>query len=102
VRRPFVEFRRALRTRIAAVVDEVLRTRSVAPGWDADSLALVVMALANGLALEALPDPDAVPPDVVPRVLGALAEVAPERHRPPANSAEDSGDLRRDLPGPTR
>lgn len=74
VRGPFVAFRRELRTRIAAVVDEVLHTRSAAPGWDADSLALVVMALANGLALEALPDPDAVPPDLVPRVLGALAE----------------------------
>jgi AcrR family transcriptional regulator len=74
VRGPFVEFRRELRARIAAVVDEVLRTRSATPGWDADSLALVVMALANGLALEALPDPDAVPEDLVPRVLGALAE----------------------------
>ena len=74
VRAPFVAFRRALRARIAAVVDEVLRTRAAAPGWDADSLALVVMALANGLALEALPDPDAVPADLVPRVLGALAE----------------------------
>lgn len=74
VRAPFVEFRRALRARIAAVVDEVLRTRSASTGWDADSLALVVMALANGLALEAMPDPDAVPPDLVPRVLGVLAE----------------------------
>lgn len=74
VRAPFVEFRRGLRARIAAVVDEVLRTRSSSSGWDADSLALVVMALANGLALEALPDPDAVPPDLVPRVLGVLAE----------------------------
>lgn len=73
VRGPFVEFRRELRTRIAAVVDEVLRTRSARPGWDANSLALVVMALANGLALEALPDPEAVPPDLVPQVLGVLA-----------------------------
>jgi hypothetical protein len=74
VRGPFVEFRRALRTRIAAVVDEVLRSRSASSGWDADSLALVVIALANGLALEALPDPDAVPQDLVPRVLEVLAE----------------------------
>jgi AcrR family transcriptional regulator len=74
VRGPFVEFRRQLRARIAAVVDEVLSARSAAPGWDADSLALVVMALANGLALEAMPDPDAVPEDLVPRVLAALAE----------------------------
>jgi hypothetical protein len=52
----------------------VLRSRSAAPGWDADSLALVVIALANGLALEALPDPDAVPQDLVPRVLEVLAD----------------------------
>jgi AcrR family transcriptional regulator len=86
VRAAFVQFRRDLRTRIARVVEEVQRTRQVAPGWDADSLALVVVALAHGLALEALPDPDAVPEGLVPRVLGAL--VGP-----------DAGDLAKVVPG---
>jgi hypothetical protein len=33
-----------------------------------------VVALANGLALEALPDPGAVPEDLAARVLGLLLE----------------------------
>jgi AcrR family transcriptional regulator len=74
VRTGFVRFRRDLRARIARVVQDVLDTRPVAPGWDPESLALVVVALANGLALEALPDPDAVPDGLVARVLGALVE----------------------------
>ena len=63
VRRDFVRFRRDLRARIAQVVQDVLDTRPVTPGWDAESL-----------ALEALPDPDAVPEGLVARVLGALVE----------------------------
>lgn len=75
VRNRFVRFRREVRARIADVVREVLRERPVTPGWDAESLALVVVALAQGLALEALPDPGAVPEGLVTRVLAAL--VAP-------------------------
>jgi len=106
IRGPFVEFRRALRARITAVVADVLRDRPVAPGWEPEALALVVVALAHGLALEELPDPGAVPPDLVPRVLEALvephspalAEVVPAGCRQPANCAQPADDLRRDLP----
>jgi AcrR family transcriptional regulator len=105
VRTDFVRFRRDLRRRIARVVQDVLDTRPVAPGWDADSLALVVVALANGLALEALPDPDAVPDGLVARVLGALlepggglVEVVPDGAGRPADDAHAGADVRRNLP----
>ena len=54
-----------------------LAEHPVRTGWDAESLTLVVVALTNGLAVEALPDPDAVPDDLLARVLADL--VAPER-----------------------
>jgi AcrR family transcriptional regulator len=77
VRGRFVASRRDLRTRITAAVARYLAGHPVATGWDAESLTLVVIALANGLAVEALPDPDAVPEDLLARVLADL--VAPER-----------------------
>jgi len=40
-------------------------------GWDAGTLTVVLLALLDGLAMESLPDPDAVPDDVLPRVLAA-------------------------------
>ena len=76
-RRRFVASRRELRTRIAATVAGYLAEHPVRTGWDAESLTLVVVALTNGLAVEALPDPDAVPDDLLARVLADL--VAPER-----------------------
>jgi AcrR family transcriptional regulator len=77
VRRRFVASRRDLRTRIAATVARYLTEHPVHTGWDAESLTLVIIALANGLAVEALPDPEAVPDDLLARVLADL--VAPER-----------------------
>jgi AcrR family transcriptional regulator len=77
VRAAFVASRRALRARVEEVVAGFLRTRPAAPGWDAARIALVVVALANGLALEALPDPGAVPQDLAAQVLGALLEPPP-------------------------
>lgn len=76
VRAEFVAFRRDLRARIADVAAHFLAERpGAAAGWDPESLALVVVTLANGLALEGVPDPGAVPEGLVSRVLGAL--VAP-------------------------
>lgn len=77
VRAAFVRSRQALRARIAEVVAEFLRARPVTGGWDARSLTLVVVALANGLAIEELAEPGVVPPDLVPRVLGALVGAPP-------------------------
>jgi AcrR family transcriptional regulator len=72
VRPAYVRSRRALRARITEVADGFLRSRPTAQGWDAPSLAVVVMALANGLAFEELADAEAVPPGLAPRVLGAV------------------------------
>ncbi len=77
VRRRFVASRRELRSRIAATVARFLAEHPAPTGWDAESLTLVVIALSNGLAVEALPDPDAVPEGLLARVLADL--VAPER-----------------------
>ncbi|MEI4270305.1 TetR/AcrR family transcriptional regulator [Klenkia sp. LSe6-5] len=77
VRAAFVASRRDLRARVAEVVERFLGAHPVHTGWDAGSLTLVLLALTNGLALEALPDPQAVPADVLPRVLADLLDSAP-------------------------
>ena len=76
VREAFVRSRRALRARIAEAAAGFLaahpsRTADGRP-WDPQELAVVLVALAHGLALEGLPDPDAVPDGVVDRVLRTL------------------------------
>ncbi|WP_200938688.1 TetR/AcrR family transcriptional regulator [Modestobacter sp. Leaf380] len=77
VRTAFVASRRELRTRVTEVVERFLADHPVRTGWDAGSLTLVLLALTSGLALEALPDPDAVPDDVLPRVLADLLDEIP-------------------------
>jgi AcrR family transcriptional regulator len=74
VRRRFVASRRELRSRITEAVDRYLTAHPVRTGWDARSLTLVIIALSNGLAVEALPDPDAVPRDLLARVLADLVD----------------------------
>jgi AcrR family transcriptional regulator len=74
VRRAFVASRRDLRARVAGVVTRFLAEHPVRTGWDAESLTVVLIALSNGLALEALPDPDAVPDDLLARVLADLVD----------------------------
>ena len=77
VRRAFVESRRTLRARVTEVVERFLAERPVRTGWDAPSLTVVLLALANGLAVEALPDPGAVPDDLLTRVLADLVDPEP-------------------------
>jgi AcrR family transcriptional regulator len=77
VRRAFVASRRDLRARITEVAARFLADHPVRTGWDAESLTVVLIALSNGLALEALPDPAAVPGDLLTRVLAELVD--PER-----------------------
>jgi AcrR family transcriptional regulator len=74
VRRAFVASRRDLRARVADVVARFLAEHPVRTGWDAESLTVVLIALSNGLALEALPDPGAVPDDLLTRVLAELVD----------------------------
>jgi AcrR family transcriptional regulator len=75
-RTAFVASRRTLRARVTAVVERFLTEQPVRTGWDAPSLTVVLLALANGLALEALPDPAAVSDDLLPRVLADLVDPA--------------------------
>ena len=74
VRQAFVASRRTLRARVTDVVERFLTERPVRTGWDAPSLTVVLLALAHGLALEALPDPEAVPDDLLTRVLADLVD----------------------------
>jgi len=73
-RRAFVTSRRDLRARVAGVVARFLAEHPVRTGWDAESLTVVLIALSNGLAVEALPDPDAVPGDLLAHVLADLVD----------------------------
>src|SRR3954452_24287092 len=72
VRTAFVASRRALRARVTEVVERFLAAHPVSTGWDAASLTVVLVALTHGLAVEALPDPSAVPGDLLGRVLNDL------------------------------
>jgi AcrR family transcriptional regulator len=74
VRAAFVASRRELREQIADVIAGFLAERGIATSWDPGSLAVVITALANGLALEAVPDPGVVPEGLAARVLTALVE----------------------------
>jgi AcrR family transcriptional regulator len=74
VRVAFVASRRELRSRITAVVERFLATHPVRTGWDAGSLTVVLLALTSGLAVESLPDPDAVPDGLLTRVLADLVD----------------------------
>jgi AcrR family transcriptional regulator len=72
VRTAFVASRRDLRARVTEVVERFLADHPVRTGWDAASLTVVLVALTHGLAVEALPDPSAVPGDLLGRVLTDL------------------------------
>jgi AcrR family transcriptional regulator len=72
VRTAFVAARRRLRARVSEAVEGFLAGLPGDPGWDPDALALVVLALATGLAFEERADPGAVPEGLPARVLGAL------------------------------
>jgi AcrR family transcriptional regulator len=68
----FAESRRRLRAQVVEVAAAFLAGLPEDPGWTPEELALVVLALANGLAFEELADPASVPPGLAARVLGAL------------------------------
>ncbi|MGY1750269.1 hypothetical protein [Modestobacter sp. SYSU DS0511] len=64
-------------SRVPAVVDRFLAAHPVHTGWDAASLTVVVLALTHGLAVEGLPDPEAVDDGLLTRVLADLVDPAP-------------------------
>jgi AcrR family transcriptional regulator len=72
VREAFVASRRRLRARVTDAVRAFLAGLPNDPGWSPDALALVVVALATGLALEERADPGTVDEGLAARVLGSL------------------------------
>jgi AcrR family transcriptional regulator len=68
----FAESRRRLRARVVEAAAAFLAGLPQDTGWTPEALAVVVVALANGLAFEELADPGSVPPGLAARVLGAL------------------------------
>jgi transcriptional regulator BetI-like protein len=72
VRAAFVASRHRLRARVAEAVAAFLATLPADPGWDPDGLALAVVALATGIALEERVDPGTVPAGLPARVPAAL------------------------------
>jgi AcrR family transcriptional regulator len=70
VRVQFVAHRRRVRQLIAEAARDLLGGNEAA--LDANALATIILALSNGLAIERLTDPDAVPGDLLGRVLENL------------------------------
>jgi AcrR family transcriptional regulator len=72
MRREFATRMAELRKRVAATV--VQRSGAISSGPPPDVVALLLLALGRGLALEKLVDPEAVPDQEVARLLAALAD----------------------------
>lgn len=71
VRLRFVEHRRVMRKRVAETT-EALRERLGITAMSAESLTVLVMSLSNGLAIEEMVDPGAVPAGLISDVLTHL------------------------------
>jgi AcrR family transcriptional regulator len=75
VREQFTRHRRHLRQLIADAIREFAGTPHA--GLDADALAVTVLALSNGLAIERFTDPEAVPDQLLGRILQTLQQATP-------------------------
>lgn len=74
------EHKRELRSAVAEILAHNLNRRATTPALPIDQLAMAVTALVNGLALEELSDPGAVPDELLGNVLALLlAERTRER-----------------------
>lgn len=72
-RERFVAQRRHLRQLIASAIRERTDELQMRPPLDPDDLATIILALSNGLAIEHLLDPEAVPPTLFGDALVGLA-----------------------------
>jgi AcrR family transcriptional regulator len=75
VREQFVAHRRALRASIAEAIRQAFAGDEGSWTWSAEELTVLVLALSNGLAIEALADPTGVPDGLFGRALDRLVEV---------------------------
>jgi AcrR family transcriptional regulator len=71
--RKLKEHKRRLRSALAELLDQRATDRGSAPPMPADDLALAILGLANGLAIEELADPGAVSDDLLGDALALLS-----------------------------
>jgi len=69
--------RRSLRQAIAALAADALQQSGLDTGIPPAHWATIILALSNGLALERLTDPEAVPSDLLATILHRLATPPP-------------------------
>lgn len=74
LRASYVEWSARLREGIASAVETRHRELGVPLSIPALQLATVAMALADGLSIEQLIDPDSVPPDLLGQVLSLIED----------------------------
>jgi len=70
--------RHRLRQAIAGLAEEAERRHGLDTGITGSQWATIILGLSNGLALERLIDPEAVPGDLLATILGRLAAPPPE------------------------
>ena len=70
--RRFAERHARLRAIIARLLDAAARDSQTRIGFAREELAMTLIALANGFAIELLPDPDNVPDDLFGHAIDAL------------------------------
>ena len=72
----FTERHARLRAIVGRLLDTALPEREAGAGLPTDQLAITLIALANGFAIELLADPNAVPDDLFGHAIGALVQGA--------------------------
>jgi AcrR family transcriptional regulator len=76
VREKFVTHRRALRASIAETIRQAVADDQSAWKWPAEDTTVLLLALSNGFAIEALADPTSIPDGLLGRVLARFADGA--------------------------
>jgi AcrR family transcriptional regulator len=66
--------RRELRSVIARAVERAAKDRGLELGMPPEHVAVLILALSNGLAVEGLLDPEAIPAELFGRVLSRMAD----------------------------
>lgn len=74
--------RRESRAAVAAVITRIAEAGQVTLSMSAEDVAVTVLALSNGLALEGGIDPTCVPEDLLPRLIALILGQAPPRWGP--------------------
>jgi AcrR family transcriptional regulator len=66
--------RRAGRAAVARAIERIAQARGVELPMSAADLAVAMLSISNGLALETSMDPDGVPDDLFPRLIGLIVD----------------------------